>query len=213
MGHHVSLVDIDGVSDAAIDPDVVCVGSGSTSSLRPALTALVPLASALHDWADAGVTFFALGMGWDVLGESVTTVQGETLPGVGLFPSSCDYQAGRYSGEVAGVDFQGRDTAGYINQVGVTTRHSGEALMTIDHSAGAIAHQEGLRHGSLLGTKLGGPALSLNPHWRDDVIDAVVTRRGLGPTPQSREPECLEFLRRTHQLATQARQAITARVT
>jgi CobQ-like glutamine amidotransferase family enzyme len=212
MGHNVSVVDVSGVGDAAITPDVVCVGSGSTSALHPALTALVPLASALQGWAENGAVFFAIGMGWDVLGQDITVADGDMLPGIGLFPSSSDYRPGRFAGEVAGSDYKNRDTAGYINQVGTTTRRDGWPLMTITHHAKPIAPDEGIIQGPLFGTKLGGPALSLNPHLRDDVIDAVLAHRGLGSVAECQAEGFRDFHTRVEKLAAKAREKIRHRL-
>ena len=212
MGHKVKVVDVSGVGDVAISPDVVCVGSGSTSALQPALTALVPITSALHGWAQDGAAFCAIGMGWDVLGQDITVAEGEVLPGIGIFPSSADYGPGRFAGEVAGVDYKNRDTSGYINQVGTTTLHDGTPLMTVTHQAKPIAPDEGIVHGSLFGTKLGGPALSLNPHLRDDLIDAILVRLGLGTVGECQTVGFREFHTRIDQLALSAREKIRQRL-
>jgi CobQ-like glutamine amidotransferase family enzyme len=212
MGHAVSVTDVSSVSDVATPPDVVCVGSGSTSTLQPALTALVPLATALQGWASNGAVFFAVGTGWDVLGNDITVKDDQVLPGIGIFPSSSDHRAGRFAGEVAGVDYKGRDTAGYINQVGTSTLHDGEPLVTITHQAKPIAPDEGIFRGHLFGTKLGGPALSLNPHLRDDAIDAILARRGLGSVAECQAPGFREFHDRVDQLAATAREKIRQRL-
>jgi CobQ-like glutamine amidotransferase family enzyme len=212
MGHPVSVVDVTGVADGSIRPDLVCVGSGSTSALQPALTALVPLATAIEGWARDGTVFFAVGMGWDVLGQDITVTNGQVLPGIGIFPSSADYRPGRFAGEVAGRDYKNRDTAGYINQVGVTTRHDGVPLMAITHQAKPLAPEEGIVHGPLFGTKLGGPALSLNPHLRDDVIDATLARLGLGSVAGCHASGFSDFHGRVDTLAAAARAKILARL-
>jgi CobQ-like glutamine amidotransferase family enzyme len=212
MGHAVSVVDLASVSDVAVTPDVVCVGSGSTSALQPALTALVPLATALQGWASKGAVFCAVGTGWDVLGNDITVKDNQVLPGIGIFPSSSDHRTGRFAGEVAGVDYRARDTAGYINQVGTTTVRDGQPLVTITHQAKPIAPHEGLIHGPLFGTKLGGPVMSLNPHLRDDVIDAILARRDLGSVAECDAPGFREFHDRVDRLAGTARQKIRQRL-
>ena len=212
MGHAVEVVDVTDVGQAAITPDLVSVGSGSTSALHTALTALIPMAPRLHNWAKAGVSFVAIGMGWDVLGQDITFDTGEVQPGGGLFPSSADYRPGRFAGEVAGKDYLGRDTAGYINQLGVSTLHRGQPLMSISHQSAPIHHGEGIVEGVLMGTKLGGPLMSLNPHLRDDVVNQVLARRGLSGVGACVTPGFPEFHARTHDLARAAREAIVARL-
>lgn len=211
-GQAAVVIDVNGVFDAGISPDVVCVGSGSTSALGPALSALIPLTPALLGWATDGVAFIAVGMGWDLLGQAITAATGEVLPGVGLFPSTADHRPGRFAGEVAGRDYRGRSTAGYINQVGTTIRHRGDALVTISHRVGPIMSEEGIVDGHLFGTRLGGPVLSLNPHLRDDIADIVLARRGLGSLAEQTAPGFAEFHARTTDLASRAREGIFDRL-
>ena len=212
MGHAVRVVDVSSVGGGSIAPDVVCVGSGSTSALQPALTALVPLTPAVQGWASNGAAFFAVGMGWDLLGQDITVVDGQVLPGIGIFPSSADYRPGRFAGEVAGTDYRGRHSAGYINQVGYSTLRGGTPLLTITHQAKPVAANEGIVSGHLFGTKLGGPALSLNPHLRDDVLDKVLASRGLATVAECSTPGFAEFHARVNDVATAARRSILARL-
>lgn len=212
MGHHVVTVDVTTVGDCPHPPDVVVVGSGSTSSLHPALTALVPLASTLHGWADREVPFVAVGMGWDVLGQDIMDTEGTTVPGVGIFPTSADYRPGRFSGEVAGVDYRGRPIAGYINQVGTHTLHRGTPLATITQSAKPIDAGEGFIDGNLLATRLGGPVMSLNPGLRDDILDIILSRSGQDVVSECTHPGFTEFHTRIDTLAVSARAGIVARL-
>lgn len=212
MGHRVQTVDVNQVGDCPQQPDVLVVGSGSSSALRPALTALVPLASNLHTWVDAGLPVVAVGMGWDVLGEKITAAEGDTVPGVGLFGTSADYHTSRYSGEVSGVDYRQRPVAGYINSIGATTLHRGEPLITITRSAKPIDSAEGVVDQHLLGTKLGGPVMSLNPGLRDDVVDIMLARRGEGSVADCDHPGFAEFYSRVERLASHARAGIVSRL-
>jgi CobQ-like glutamine amidotransferase family enzyme len=212
MGHPVRRVDVTSQTDAAVTPDIVCVGSGSTSALQPALTALVPLTAALRGWVEGGAAFFAVGMGWDLLGRDMTVADSRVLPGIGLYPSSSDYRTGRFAGEVGGTDYRGREIAGYINQVGTSTLHDGEPLMTITHCKNPIDSREGIVRGKLFGTKLGGPALSVNPDVRDDVLDTVLATRGLGQVADCSTPDFIDFHARVDEVATKAREKILSRL-
>jgi CobQ-like glutamine amidotransferase family enzyme len=212
MGHHVVTVDVNQVGDCPHPPDVVVVGSGSTSVLHPALTALIPLASALNAWAKAGVPFVAVGMGWDVLGQDIVDSQGNTIPGVGVFATSADYRPGRFSGEVAGSDYRGRPLAGYINQVGTSTRRRGTPLATLTQSAKPIALEEGVSDRHLFGTRLGGPVMSLNPALRDDVIDIILSRRNQDLAADCTHPGFTEFRTRVDFLAARARAGVVSRI-
>jgi CobQ-like glutamine amidotransferase family enzyme len=131
---------------------------------------------------------------------------------MGIYPTTADYRPGRFAGEVAGTDYRGRETAGYINQVGTSARHDGQPVFTIIRCAKPIAAEEGIVCGPLFGTKLGGPALSLNPHLRDDVVDAILARRSLGSVADCAAPGFTEFDARVKQSASRAREGILHRL-
>lgn len=180
MGHEVSIIDVLSPHDVASTVDLVCVGSGSGSSVSPAASALIGLLPALASWRDQGASFFSVGTGWDLLGRQLINVAGATIPGAGIYPSTADHRTGRFTGEVSGSDYRGRDVAGYINQVGSSTLDDGVvALWSIAAGGGDAPPAEGLVSGVLRGTRLGGPALALNPHWCDDIVHEMLAARGL----------------------------------
>jgi CobQ-like glutamine amidotransferase family enzyme len=206
MGHEVSVIDIHSPADVVRTVDFVSVGSGSGSSTGPAATELMGLVPALRSWQDQGAWFFAVGTGWDLLGHHVVVGSGEVIPGVGVFPSSADHRSGRFAGEATGHDYKSRATAGYINQVGQSTLEEGvQALWNIDKASGDYPVAEGLISGTLMATRLGGPALSLNPHWVDDIVAGMLTVRGLAPV-------ATDFHERVVDLAERARGSINDRL-
>jgi lipid II isoglutaminyl synthase (glutamine-hydrolysing) len=206
MGHEVSIIDIHGPADVVRTVDFVSVGSGSGSTTGPAATELIGLVPALRSWQDQGAWFFAVGTGWDLLGHHVVVGSGDVIPGVGVFPSSADHRSGRFAGEASGHDYKSRDTAGYINQVGSSTRDEGvQELWSIDSAAGDYPVAEGLISGTLMATRLGGPALALNPHWVDDIVTGMLVARGLAPVAS-------DFHERVAGLAERARGSINGRL-
>jgi len=64
-----------------------------------------------------------------------------------------------------------------------------EPLLSLQNPPEGWPHSEGLRGDRLFATRLGGPALALNPHWAQDIVSDVLASRGLsleiGP-PQGR---------------------------
>jgi len=206
MGHNVSLIDVNQVAEATGTVDLVCVGSGSGSTLRPAATQLLSLARNLTAWHREGAWFFSVGTGWDLLGTHIATVEGDTLPGAGIYPSFADHTGGRFRGEVSGRDYADRPFAGYINQVGTTVLQDGaKPLGHVTSSAAPHPGPEGILATRAMGTRLGGPALALNPHWLNDLVVGLLTQRGLLPAPT-------DFHQRIDQVATRARGLIEARL-
>jgi CobQ-like glutamine amidotransferase family enzyme len=207
MGHEASIVDIHDPTDAPSTVDLVTVGSGSTSQIGPAATELIGLVRLFQNWKQSGAHWVAIGMGWDLLGEALMTADGDAVPGAGVFPSRADYRTGRFSGEVRGVDYLGRESAGYINQVGTTELSDGQTpLWTLDSAPEGWPVTEGIRSQHLFATRLGGPALALNPHWAIDIATNVLSSRGL-------VPELGDFHRRVEAAAAKARQRIITRLT
>lgn len=206
LGHEVSMVDVHSPSDVVSSVDLVCIGSGSGSSLRPAATALIGLIRPLTQWQSSGAWFFAVGQGWDLLGRHCVMSADETIPGVGILPSWADLSGDRFAGEVAGVDYRGRPSAAYINQVGVSTLDEGVApLWSIEAAAGEYASSDGLVADRLMATRAGGPALALNPHWCFDIVTGLLASRGLTARPS-------EFHDRVAAAAANARATIQERL-
>jgi CobQ-like glutamine amidotransferase family enzyme len=206
MGHDVLIIDVVCPEQVPKGVDLVCVGSGSGSSVSPAASALIGLIPALASWRDSGASFFSVGTGWDLLGRQLTNAAGEVIPGAGIYPSTADHRSGRFTGEVSGRDYQGRDVAGYINQVGSSVLDEGvEPLWSVAAGGGDAPAAEGLRSGGLRATRLGGPALALNPHWCEDIVAEMLSARGLAPV-------ATEFHSRVTEAASQARAHITRRL-
>jgi CobQ-like glutamine amidotransferase family enzyme len=205
-GHTIEIVDVDAPGDAPAQVDAVCVGSGSASTLRPAATLIIPLVRVLAQWRTHGAHVVAVGTGWDLLGHTVTTPEGEVLPGAGILPSHSDHGGTRFSGEVAGVDYQGRASAGYVNQVGhVKLEDGAKPLMEIDAPESGYPREEGLVGDNVFATRVGGPAFALNPHWCEDVASSLLQARG--ETLQR-----TEFHSRIDHAAREARRLIEARL-
>jgi CobQ-like glutamine amidotransferase family enzyme len=206
MGHEVSLVDVHGPGDAPNTVDIVTIGSGSTSQLAPAATDLISLVRVFQHWKQTGAHWVAMGMGWDLLGESLVTADGTTVPGAGVFPSRADYRSGRFSGEVWGHDDQGRESAGYINHASRSELLADATpLMTVEEPSEGWSAEEGLRGERLFATHLGGPALALNPHWAEDIARDVLASRGVSAEPG-------EFHARVTDAAARARALIIKRL-
>lgn len=184
MGHAVTVVDVHGPDDAPAQVDCVSIGSGSASSLQIAAARLIGLVRMFGVWRAEGAFTVAIGTGWDLLGAAVITPEGDTVPGAGIFPSEADHRHARFSGEVAGLDYRGRPSAGYVNQVGVLTRsEGGSPLMSVDASRAPYPVDEGFIGNRMFATRLGGPALAVNPHWSNDIVSSLVEARGHTFTP------------------------------
>lgn len=203
-----------GVGDTpSQQPDIVVWGSGTSSVLPRVLEAVSGWRSALHDWHHAGVACVGIGLGGDVLGVSVTGL-GETngREGIGLTPVATTLGGTRLSGECVGVDYRGREVAGFINDHATRSVDHSTPLITLHHPdisnwSGATAPlADGFFSDHLWVSTMSGPLLAMNPAIADDVLAHWASRKGIAlPAPSDAH-------RRADSWAEAARAGIASRV-
>lgn len=156
---------------------LVHIGSGPVSAQQLVRADLATIAPQLRSWAAAGIPFLAIAGGWQLLGRSVTALDGTMHEGVGVFPSSALLTDRRAADEVAATD----DIAGFENHGAVTTLLDGaQPLTTTLYGHGNAAGTgpdrgapEGVIAGPSIGTNLHGPFLPMNPAFADLLLDAA----------------------------------------
>ena len=194
-------------------PDIVVWGSGTSSVLPRVLDAVSGWQHALTDWHQAGTAFVGIGLGGDVLGDSVTG-SGETQarPGVGLTGVVTTLGGTRLSSECVGVDYRGREVAGFINDHATRTGDQLTPLVTVHHPdidqcSGATGHlADGVVSDHLWVSTMSGPLLAMNPVIADDVLAHWASRHDIElPAPS-------ESHRRADSWAEVARAGIRSRV-
>jgi CobQ-like glutamine amidotransferase family enzyme len=167
------------------DIDALFIGSGSRSGQLEALDLLSgPSREALRRLATEGIPMLALGSGWELMGKSIQPVEGDLIPGVGIFPSSARHLSTRASAESYGFDEQGVLTTGYSNHAAEITLEDGvNSLITLKAGFGnssqepaAIEPHEGLIASNLMAARLNGPLLALNPHLADRFFGLIAKR-------------------------------------
>jgi hypothetical protein len=167
---------------------LVHIGSGPVSAQELVRADLATIAPRLRDWAAAGIPFLAIAGGWQLLGRSITGLDGTVHEGVGVFPSSVVLTDKRAADEVAAAD----DIAGFENHGAVTTLHDGaKPLTTTLYGHGNAAGTgpgkgaaEGVMSGSSIGTNLHGPFLPMNPRFADQLLEVGAALAGVefGPS-------------------------------
>lgn len=168
--------------------DAVFIGSGTLAGAIEALEALRREADNLLNLAKSGVPFFALGLGWEILGSSMTLTGGEIIEGIGIFPSRSVRTIERASVECCGLDDAGNLTTGYANHSSEMELLEGaEPLIELSQGFGNSSRHnfkrrpdEGLVFRNLMAARLNGPLLPLNPHLADRFLEMVAKRSGLG---------------------------------
>lgn len=196
--------------------DLIHIGSGPLSGQRAAYPDLQRITPLLLDARDAGTPILAIAGGWQLLGRTVVTPDGEQLTGAGIFPTSAVLSARRTVGEIV-VRTKDGVIAGFENHSSTVALHTAAALGRVlaggGNTPGAPESErmEGVRIGNAIGTNLHGPVLPMNPTLADQLLTAALQRRG-GASPDLHDPATLEQLRTVDGYATQARAALAARI-
>lgn len=206
-----------GAGDALpAEAHLVHVGSGSSAARSRLHDDVLARAERLHEWAAAGVPFLAVAAGWQLLGTSVTELDGTVRPGAGVLPSSAVLTADRAVGEVAGQSDLG-DVAGFENHAAVIRLAPGVrplAHLRRGHgnagAAGPVGDApEGLASGALVATGLHGPFLPMNPAWADRLLEHAARRAGIELPGADARVEAVDALARRSREAVRRRLGLT----
>jgi CobQ-like glutamine amidotransferase family enzyme len=150
-------------------PLAVVLGSTTDPALPRLLAALADLRGPLADWIAAGVPVLAVGTGLEALSRSVRLPDGR-LDGLGLVPGDAEPLATRVAGDLVVHAAEG-ELVGYENHSRGLRLDSGvAALGTVVRGVGDGWGVDGVRVGSLLGTRLHGPVLAKNPALADALL-------------------------------------------
>lgn len=157
----------------------IYAGSGTESARDAALAHLRPYADALRTAVENGAVLFFTGNAWEMLGASVLSVSGETLPGLSLFPFTVKEDPDRrITGDaVFSCEFLDGPIVGFINKC--SEAHGVETPLFScqmgDGNADGV-RTEGLCSGNFYGTHLTGPVLVRNPHLMRHIVEKLGSR-------------------------------------
>jgi CobQ-like glutamine amidotransferase family enzyme len=193
------------------DYDLLYVGGGQDREQALVAEDLVGKASGVLEAVHGGTAVLAVCGGYQLLGRSYRDLQGNELPGLGLFPLETIAGEKRMIGDVL-LDCElapgERNTlAGFENHAGRTLLDPGaEPLGRVLAGFGNDGETgfEGCRVGRAVGTYLHGPLLPRNPWFADWVIRQALAHR-LGGEPPQLEPLSDELESQAH--AVSARRA------
>jgi CobQ-like glutamine amidotransferase family enzyme len=185
----------DGSGSIGSDFDAVFIGSGTLAGALEALEMIEGQAASIRELAERGTPFFALGLGWEILGESIELMDGRTLTGAGVFPSRSVRIGERASAESYGFDTNGELTTGYANHSAeIELLNGAKELISLKAGFGNSSKlnakqrsDEGVLEGNLMGARLNGPLLPLNPHLADMFLNLVAARSGFSYSQTSQE--------------------------
>ena len=166
--------------DLPAPPDIVTIGTGTSSAQRSLAPDIARLAPVLTEWAAAGVVIFAAGAGFHLLSDSVRFGADETIPGAGVFAGSADASRPRIITEAFAVDSDFGLLIGTENHTSVFVgRPDQKPLGRVRHGVGNGDGTDGAVTVNSFGTHLHGPGLVLNPRLADHLISLATSRSGV----------------------------------
>ncbi|MFD1723008.1 hypothetical protein [Amnibacterium endophyticum] len=152
-------------------PAAVVLGSTTDPALPALVAALERIRGDLVGWLDDGVPLLAVGTGMEALGGPVALASGR-LDGLGVLPGESRALAARVAGDLVVRAAEG-ELVGYENHArGFRLDPGAQPLGTVVRGVADGHGTDGVRHGSVVGTRLHGPVLAKNPA----LADALLTR-------------------------------------
>ena len=159
--------------------DLIFAGGGQDRGQVSVGHDLAARADAILNAADDGVVMLTICGTYQLFGRGFTTIEGEHIPGIGLFAAETVGSRRRMIGNVVAESPFGR-LVGFEN-------HSGRTLLDRDqpqlaqvvkgHGNDGDSGGEGAARGHAYGTYLHGPVLPKNPRFADALLLAALTRR------------------------------------
>lgn len=151
---------------------LVVGGGGQDSGQAKVEEDLERIADRLRGLADDGAAMLMVCGMYQLFGKAFVTVEGRTLPGLGILDVTTRGNEKRMIGPIVlGTDFG--DVVGYENHSGSTTLGEGQAPFgRVRHGMGndGVDGTEGAVTGHVIGSYLHGPILPANPRLADTLI-------------------------------------------
>lgn len=175
------------------DYDFVFLGGGAEQYLDLVVKDLQCKGPYLVDAVEQGAVLLSICLGFQVLGQYLSTQDGIEFPGVGVFDAHTETGASRLQGDIlidAASDYQdelkrvGGSTlttiVGFENHSGRTFLGEAQPFGTVIKGKGNNGQDktEGAVYKNAFGTYLHGPLLAKNPHLADLLLTKALSRKG-----------------------------------
>ena len=188
-GHSVTVVAHEVGSQLPTDVDLVIVGNGPLSAMRNIHSDLLANGDRLRALRASGVSVFAYGSGAELMGHSVTLIDGTSLEGLAILPLRATRIPTRAVGYVI-VDSPFGRIVGFEDNASRWTLDAGAkplGILEVGSGNGEGSVEGVLDTGTVgtvaIGTQVGGPVLPLNPLLSDAIIVSIGERRGFTVVP------------------------------
>jgi CobQ-like glutamine amidotransferase family enzyme len=159
--------------------DIIFAGGGQDRGQGLVAADLGRRADNLKQAAKAGVVMLVICGTYQLFGRAFTTLEGEKLPGIGLFGAETFGSTERLIGNCVIESDYGR-LVGFENHSGQTKLDSDQpALGKVLKGNGnnSLSGEEGARLNNVHGTYLHGPLLPKNPRLADHLLETALVRK------------------------------------
>lgn len=191
-GHELEVTPISVGDDMSPgEHDLLYIGGGQDREQALVAPDLVTKGPGIEAAVAGGAALLAVCGGYQLLGRGYLDRQGDSMPGVGLFPHETIAGERRMIGDVlleCELDAGERHTlAGFENHAGRTRLDAGaEPLGRVVAGFGndGVSGYEGVRVGRAIGTYLHGPLLPRNPWLADWLLSQALAHATGGEPPE-----------------------------
>jgi CobQ-like glutamine amidotransferase family enzyme len=155
-------------------PDIIFIGSGTTSATLAAAEHLRVNRDQLLRWVSEGSTVVAVGSGFDLISNHFTLENGDSVPTLRLTDTSHFETHEHLVGEVVLENH----AAGFINSDRRITRKDGTCafgtVVSSDDEA-LVGYLDGYRAKNIWASNVQGPWLPMNPQIADEILSSQIS--------------------------------------
>lgn len=190
MGHSVTVTKVQpGDAVSLKQMDFIYMGAGTESASLFALEQLRTHREALLQAYRSGTPMVFCGTALDVLGTTITDLQGISHEGLCLLNFTVKHQPRRKVEDVVGeTPLTYRPVVGYRNTCSTI---SGDHKPFLPHVTLGTGETEGILEGNLLASQLTGPLLVKNPEVLRWVVEAILKPKGVAVETVPLDPQAL----------------------
>lgn len=178
--------------------DFVYAASGTERSQKVALRHLLQYRDSLAQAIERGVPMLFTGNSFEMLGSSITDINGTQHQGLGILPFTTTEQAQtRYvTDAIANCELVEAPVVGFVNKCSICEGITSPLFrLTMGCGNTPDTQEEGLLYRSLLGTHLIGPLLVKNPALMEWMVNRIGERQeGFSYRPKRYEYEEKAYL-------------------
>jgi CobQ-like glutamine amidotransferase family enzyme len=160
-------------------PDIIVGGGGQDSGQLKVADDLQRIGSKLHALAEGGIPMLMICGMYQLFGNRFLTVDGEELPGIGIFDMETRGGKKRLIGPLV-LDTKFGEIVGYENHSGQTHLAKGQdSFGKVKRGYGntETSKREGAVTNNVYGSYLHGSVLPKNPAFADELLHTAITRR------------------------------------